>query len=49
MAAFHLDSTDIPAVIRFLERDALALIASMPAEALRLAYLAAELRLAVAR
>lgn len=38
---------DLPALIRFLERDALALIASLPAEALRLEFLASELRRAV--
>jgi hypothetical protein len=40
---------DLPGIIRLLERDALALIATFPGEALRMAYLAAELRLAVAR
>jgi hypothetical protein len=36
--------TDLPALIRLLERDALALIATAPAEAVRLAYLASEMR-----
>jgi hypothetical protein len=36
--------TDLPALIRLLERDALALIATAPAEALRLVYLASEMR-----
>jgi hypothetical protein len=35
---------DIPALVRLLERDVLALIATAPAEALRLAYLASEMR-----
>ncbi len=35
---------DIPALVRRLEHDALALIATAPAEAVRLAYLASELR-----
>lgn len=38
---------DLPALIRFLERDAIALVASMPAEAVRLVMLASELRRAV--
>ncbi len=46
---FSILPADLPAIIRFLERDALALIATLPAEALRLAVLASELRLAVAR
>jgi hypothetical protein len=44
MIAFQFLSTDLPALIRGLERDALALIATAPTEALRLAYLASELR-----
>ena len=43
MIAF-LHPADLPGIIRFLERDALALIACMPAEALRLVLLASELR-----
>lgn len=35
---------DLPALIRLLENDALALIATFPSEALRLALLASELR-----
>jgi len=38
--------TEIPALIRVLERDAIALIATAPAEAMRLAYLASEMRAA---
>ena len=48
MIAFPLPA-DLPDIIRFLERDALALIATFPGEALRLAYLAAELRRGVAQ
>ena len=41
---FQFASTDLPAVIRWLEQAAIAAVAVSPAEALRLAYLAAELR-----
>ncbi len=40
---------DLPEIIRFLERDAIALIASMPAEAVRLVLLASLLRREAAR
>ena len=43
MLAFSLPA-DLPEIIRSLERDALALVASMPAEAVRLVLLASELR-----
>ncbi len=48
MSQFFLPA-DLPALIRLLENDALALIATFPAEAVRLALLASELRQAVAR
>jgi hypothetical protein len=41
--------TDLPALIRLIEQDALALIASMPGGALRLALLASELRRGMVR
>ena len=44
MSVFQIVRTDLPALIRALERDALALIATAPVEALRLAYLASEMR-----
>ena len=47
MSPFFLPA-DLPALIRLLENDALALIATFPAEAVRLAYLAGELRRGVA-
>ena len=47
MPTFQFVSADLPALIRFLERDALALIATFPAGAMGLVYLAAELRQAV--
>ncbi len=43
MPTFFLPA-DLPALIRLLEHDALALVASMPAEAVRLVLLASELR-----
>jgi hypothetical protein len=44
MSVFQTVWTDLPALIRLLERDALTLIATAPAEAVRLAYLASEMR-----
>ena len=46
MSVFQIVWTDISALIRLLERDALALIATAPTEALRAAYWAAEMRAA---
>ena len=43
MPAIYLPA-DLPEIIRFLERDAIALVATMPAEAVRLVLLASELR-----
>ena len=43
MSVFQFVWTDLPALIRVLERDMIALIATMPAEALRLAYIASEM------
>lgn len=40
---------DVPALIHYLQHAALAIVASQPAEALRLALVASELRQAVAR
>lgn len=40
---------DIAAVIRVLEQDALALIATFPAEAIRFAWLASVLRTGMSR
>jgi hypothetical protein len=40
---------DLPEIIRSLERDAIALIATFPAEAVRLVLLASELRGRAAR
>ena len=48
MPVFFLPA-DLAEIIRVLERDAIALIATFPAEAVRLAYLAAELLRAVSR
>jgi hypothetical protein len=44
MTTLQSVSTDFLALIRFLERDALALIAIVPANAVCLVHLAAELR-----
>ncbi len=43
MSPFFLPA-DLPALIRLLENDALALIATFPSEAVRLVLLASELR-----
>ena len=46
MIIFQTVWTETPALIRVLERDVIALIATAPAEAMRLAYLASEIRVA---
>jgi hypothetical protein len=42
MSISSIRPADLPVIIRFLEREAVALVSSKPAEALRLALLARE-------
>lgn len=44
LSVFTFVWNDMPALVRLLEREALSLIASSPAEAVRLVYLASEMR-----